>query len=167
MKANNMTYEQLRTEFTKESFRNKLKDTIENICVNCGTTEHIEYHHIVPLKNGGTNKLTNIVALCECCHYKAHDKTMMKNKNGGRPKAIEFNEAEPILHRYYNLEIGKSETIELLGINPKSKTVWERLTKEYKVKYNISNKFYNRIDLKNSQIKRIETMRNTLNTKTM
>lgn len=148
-----MTYNELRQEFSKESFRNKLKDVVGSVCVNCGTTENIEYHHIVPLKNGGTNRLTNIVPLCECCHYKAHDKTMMKNKNGGRPKAIEFEQAEPILHRYFNKEIGKSETCKLLGLKSK-KGAWDRLCKQYKEKYNIG-RFYNNIDLLNAQSKRL------------
>lgn len=153
-----MTYEELRQEFVKESFRNKLKDTAGNICVNCGTTEHIEYHHIVPLKNGGTNKLTNIVPLCEGCHYKAHDKTKMKNRNGGRPKAIEFEQAEPILHRYYNLEIGTRETKLLLGLSVNNKSTLPRLKKEYEEKHNIKG-FYNNIDLLKSQVKRIKSMK--------
>ena len=153
-----MMYDELRQEFTKPSFRNELENKLGNICVNCGTNELIEYHHIVPLKNGGTNKLTNIVPLCECCHYKAHDKTKMKNRNGGRPKAIEFEQAEPILHRYYNLEIGTSETKLLLGLSENNKSTFPRLKKEYEEKHNIKG-FYNNIDLLKSQVKRIQSMK--------
>jgi 5-methylcytosine-specific restriction endonuclease McrA len=45
-------------------------------CVNCGSAEHIEYHHIVPLANGGNHIFTNIVPLCYECHLKAHNKIM-------------------------------------------------------------------------------------------
>lgn len=152
-----MGHKELRQEFTRPTFRIELKDKLGNICVNCGSDKHIEYHHIVPLKNGGTNRLTNIVPLCEECHCKAHDKAFMNNKSCGRPKAIEYENAEPILHRYFNMEIGKKETKELLGI--KGNSTWDRLIKEYKDKHNIGN-FYNRIDLKNSQVKRLETIIN-------
>ena len=152
-----MIYEQLRTEFTKQSFRNELKNKLGSICVNCESTDNIEYHHIVPLANGGTNRITNIVPLCGECHSKVHNKPYRDHTKGGRPKAIEFKDAEPILHRYFRNEIGKLETCELLGI--KGNSTWERLTKEYKQKHNIT-KFYNNIDLKNSQSKRIETIKN-------
>ena len=154
-----MIYKELRQEFTRMSFRNKLKNELPNICANCGYDKNIEYHHIVPLKNDGTNKLTNIVPLCETCHYKAHDRSSFKAKNAGRPKAIEFEQAETILHRYFNLEIGTKETKELLGISSKTKSTWSRLTNEYKQKYNISSDFKNNIDLLNAQSKRIETMK--------
>ena len=67
-------YDKLRQEFQGELFRLNMKSELGNKCVNCGSTENIEYHHIVPLKNGGTNNLSNIVPLCETCHYKAHDR---------------------------------------------------------------------------------------------
>ena len=43
-----------------------------NICVNCGSTDGIEYHHIVPLFVGGQENETNIVPLCHRCHKAAH-----------------------------------------------------------------------------------------------
>ena len=149
-----MTYEQLRTEFTNPNFRKQIIDIVGSICVNCETSDNIEYHHIVPLKNGGTNKLTNIVPICKQCHCKAHNKIHRDTTKGGRPKAIELENVEHILHRYFNNEIGKKETKLLLGINPNSKGCWERITKEYKQKHNIT-KFYNNVDLKNSQSKRL------------
>lgn len=152
-----MTYEELRQEFTNPVFRKNMVYSLGTKCVNCGNEEYIEYHHIVPLKNGGTNNLGNIVPLCQKCHKLAHNKIHRDTTKGGRPKTITFEQAEPILHRYFNLEIGKSEILELLGI--KGKSTWERLTKEYKQKYNIT-KFYNPIDLKNSQTKRIESLTN-------
>ena len=45
-----MGYEELRQEFAKPSFREKLKEQVGETCVNCGATEHIQYHHVVPLK---------------------------------------------------------------------------------------------------------------------
>lgn len=154
-----MTYEKLRQQFTRPSFRKKLKDKLGEVCVNCGSDKHIEYHHIVPLKNGGTNKLSNIVPICESCHYKAHDRSGFKNKNGGRPRKISFEDAEPILEKYFDVKIGAKETKKLLGISQKSQNTWSDLLNEYKEKHNI-NEFYNRIDLYESQDKRVKTLKN-------
>ncbi|WP_195945884.1 HNH endonuclease signature motif containing protein [Paraclostridium bifermentans] len=149
-----MTYKKLRTEFSKGSFRKNIKKELGSKCVNCDSEENIEYHHIVPLKNGGTNRLSNIVPLCENCHYKAHDISTFKNKNGGRPKAIEFEDAEKILSMYYNLKIGTKKTKELLGLSATNKSTFPRLKKQYEEKYGIKN-FYNNIDLLASQNKRL------------
>ena len=43
------------------------------VCVNCGSSEKIEYHHIVPLALGGNDYLSNIVPLCYRCHKAAHN----------------------------------------------------------------------------------------------
>lgn len=150
-----MTYENLRREFVKPSFREELKNKLGGICVNCESDENIEYHHIVPLKNGGTNKLSNIVPLCVECHEKAHDKEGFKSRGGGRPKVISYEDAEPILHRYFNLEIGTKETKRLLGLSETTKSTWYKLTNEYKNKYNIK-KFYNKIDLYYAQNKKLK-----------
>jgi hypothetical protein len=43
------------------------------ICANCGSTEEIEMHHIVPLSKGGSNREGNLVYLCFECHCKVHE----------------------------------------------------------------------------------------------
>ncbi len=40
-------------------------------CFECGATEDIEHHHVVPKSRGGTKT----VPLCYLCHQKAHGKT--------------------------------------------------------------------------------------------
>lgn len=52
-----MTYEELREEFISKSFRKAIKDSLPDACCNCGSKKSIEYHHIVPLKLGGTNQI--------------------------------------------------------------------------------------------------------------
>lgn len=51
-------------------------------CANCGSVENIEIHHIVPLIVGGTNKRSNLVALCQDCHAKIHGLNRQGDKNG-------------------------------------------------------------------------------------
>lgn len=45
-----------------------------NKCEICGdsTKEILQVHHIVPVKQGGTNNADNLIVLCPNCHYKAH-----------------------------------------------------------------------------------------------
>lgn len=33
---------------------------------------YVEYHHIIPLKDGGKDEYENLIALCPICHKKAH-----------------------------------------------------------------------------------------------
>ena len=151
-------YERLRQEFESPAFRDKRKKEFGNTCCNCGSKEKMEYHHVVPLKMGGTNNLTNIKPVCQECHCKAHNKIFRRTWNNGRPKAIEYEEAESILDRYFNLEIGMKEAKKIMGIANGNKTTWYRLTKEYKEKHDVPKDFYNNIDLLDSQKKRVETL---------
>lgn len=41
-------------------------------CQNCGSSEFLEIHHIVPIVFGGSNKITNLATLCGICHRHAH-----------------------------------------------------------------------------------------------
>lgn len=43
---------------------------VSDVCEQCGTREQLEVHHIVPLKQGGTNAFDNLVTLCKSCHSK-------------------------------------------------------------------------------------------------
>ena len=62
-----MIYAETRVPLTEEE-----KDIVGRVCVNCGETEEIEYHHIVPLSLGGNDVLSNICPLCAKCHGKVH-----------------------------------------------------------------------------------------------
>ncbi len=41
-------------------------------CTSCGSHRFLQVHHITPLSKGGSNKLSNLVLLCESCHKKEH-----------------------------------------------------------------------------------------------
>lgn len=117
-----MTYEELREEFISKSFRKAIKDSLPDACCNCGSKKSIEYHHIVPLKLGGTNRTTNIVPLCHKCHKAAHcgqhishysDKT-----NAGRKSRSNAEKHSEIFDMFINGEIGNRKCSELLGYSP-------------------------------------------------
>ena len=51
-------------------------------CWNCGSDEHLEVHHIIQRKDGGSDRPANLITLCHDCHAHHHD--------GSRPLDIPF-----------------------------------------------------------------------------
>lgn len=47
----------------KWSWHNKKK-----ICAFCGSTENLEWHHMIPASKGGTAERENMVCACHNCH---------------------------------------------------------------------------------------------------
>jgi len=39
-------------------------------CANptCGNEEHLQFHHSIPISQGGTSDIMNIIAICPNCH---------------------------------------------------------------------------------------------------
>jgi 5-methylcytosine-specific restriction endonuclease McrA len=78
---NKNKYEKNDSEF-KNSDRihltEKEKDIVGRQCCNCGDSQNIEYHHVIPLIVGGKNILSNIYPVCYKCHSLVH---FGKNKN--------------------------------------------------------------------------------------
>ena len=52
--------------------RPSIIDFLPSSCQNCGSSENLEIHHIVPIVFGGTNRIGNLAALCGSCHRLAH-----------------------------------------------------------------------------------------------
>ena len=157
------SYEKLRQDFAKDSFRKMLKDKLGNKCANCGEDKGIEYHHVVPLAHGGTNNLGNIVPLCIECHKKAHNghihgeaflKAREDGRVGGKHK-MSYEECLPYLEAYFSNKIGTSELKEKCKYGPNTKIINMAHVKRYKKEHNIKH-FYNNIDLLASQEKRLK-----------
>ena len=108
-----------RQETVNSSFRKQLIEECGKICVNCGSSEYIEYHHIVPLFLGGSNNFSNIVPLCNRCHKAAHKGRHMSlyvnKKNSGRSALNTDEYAYSVFDKYIMCEIGTRECKELLG----------------------------------------------------
>jgi len=52
------------------------------ICQECGDKiKTLIVHHVIPLCYGGTNKLKNLITLCESCHAYAHKKLIENGKD--------------------------------------------------------------------------------------
>jgi hypothetical protein len=130
----------LRKEFNSNAFQDGLKNVLGLNCGNCGSDKGVTYHHVVPLAMGGTNKISNIVPLCEACHNSIHG-TKILNKElqrVGIEKAKaegKFNGRKPVnipsFHkqyvRYVNREVNKVELAKELGI---TRPTLDRLIKE-------------------------------------
>ena len=72
-------------------------------CSKCGNWGRLHLHHIKPLSKGGSNKITNLILLCESCHSKEH---------GGRGFSGEFTSSETAFSKRvanirYAIENGK------------------------------------------------------------
>jgi hypothetical protein len=116
MRASDESIKMLRSQFSSKGFRKELKNKLGNNCCNCGRSDHIEYHHIVPVVYGGTNKLSNIVPICVECHYKAHTKSNAEGiinakEKGivGRRHKLTYEECFPYIVDYIYGRIGKKE----------------------------------------------------------
>ena len=162
MRATDKYIRKSRNEFSKESFRNVLKEELGEYCYNCGSKEYIEYHHIVPVIYGGTNRLTNIVPLCVSCHYKAHNKTnaegienAKKNKTVGRKHSIPYEVCYPYIADYIHGRIGKKEFKARCGYSEKYKLDKCSYIEKYKKENGIST-FKNIIDVIISNGKLVE-----------
>lgn len=136
-----MSYEELRQEFTGEVFRRHMVKALGNRCVNCDSDENVEYHHIVPLKLGGSNRYTNIVPLCHKCHVAAHtgrDINQIKSnpKRGGRPKKWLYSEeCDEHFWKWAEGRIGTNRLKEIFGmgnrVHVKSTDMYQGFIEKY------------------------------------
>ena len=51
-----------------------------NRCRNCGSTENLHVHHIQWKRDGGEDKLSNLITLCRSCHQKEHPFPLTKKR---------------------------------------------------------------------------------------
>lgn len=108
-----MTYEEKKTQFHDPIYRKMMKYTCGSVCYNCGSTEGIEYHHIVPLYVGGTNNISNIACLCSKCHkavhWGGHIKDYRTTVKTGRPHKVSDDVLDAAFAEYTNCQIGTKE----------------------------------------------------------
>lgn len=115
----------LRGETRKRGFRDRMEKELGASCVCCGSIERIEYHHIVPLHLGGTNRMSNIVPLCYSCHKSAHNGRHIKDYKGGnlggRKPKMKYENACEIFNLYADGLIGTKKCKQMLGYAKSSK----------------------------------------------
>lgn len=74
----------METRIKSEIYReaHKIMENRPKVCANCGNTETLEIHHIVPVSQNGSNNEGNLVYLCNECHRKAHGRVMSAADDG-------------------------------------------------------------------------------------
>lgn len=115
----------LREDTLSPAFKKNVVEKLGAACACCGSTDGIEYHHIVPLFLGGTNKLSNIVPLCSQCHkaahYGQHKNKYRKTTHNGRKPKMPYENACEIFNLYADGLIGTKKCKQMLGYAKSSK----------------------------------------------
>ena len=132
-----------KVDFANPTFRRIMKENLKNECINCGSTVGIEYHHVVPLSLGGTNRLTNIVPVCHACHMAAHtgrhamkyDKS--RQMHTGRYYKTPYEDCVEAFEMYAGGEIGRKECEEMSNMGKTSKIYDSPAFKRFKNEYGI------------------------------
>ena len=60
-------------------------------CTECGATQDLEVHHIVPRRLGGPDEPSNLITLCAACHTRQHVESqgLPANERSGAPVSSE------------------------------------------------------------------------------
>lgn len=102
-----------RNEISRQA--RKIMEKKKKVCANCGSTESIEIHHIVPVSQCGSNKRSNLVYLCNECHRKAHGRVMSASDDGMIVSKKEYD------YLYENLKEATREDLLIILANIKHK----------------------------------------------
>ena len=129
--------------------KRKLEMIWNHQCAICGNMDFLEFHHLIPKNQGGTDDYDNLILLCACCHAKVHNRTYSPNRYR-QSTSTDYETAKPILAAYFSNEIGAKETKEKLNLSPKTHLTESSLYKRYKREHGITE-FYNNVDLLNSR----------------
>ena len=138
-------------------------------CCNCGSTEDLQYHHIVPIAVGGEDINSNMCCLCYKCHYRLHHHKENKVSNfselikegqskarlegrapGQKPNEVTvvFNDGKARI--FHN----PKEVAEYLSCNLRSVQNWCKgmNTKYISKNYNIKKIYYSKINCYNTKL---------------
>lgn len=122
-------YQKLIAECNRMVRSGELK--VDNACANCGSTDRLEIHHIVPLQRGGKNVQGNVVRLCWRCHRAAHDRKHQKESSSGRKRIQKPDNWNEIADQIVTNQVGVLETAAKLGIGHNTMNRWlNEYTKE-------------------------------------
>ena len=121
-----------------------------NVCLGCGSTENIEWHHVVPLELGGDDCPRNMVPLCTSCHIKiTFGKFTERERRAERARGSGNKKREPanckaVFEDYVRCRIPKSIAADRLDAGNHFPD-WYAF-KDYLKEYGIE-KYYNHLDM--------------------
>ena len=107
----------------RKAFRQECIERYGTVCINCGSSERIEWHHVVPLEIGGNDEPSNCVPLCYSCHKAVtnHQLVIVSRLNEWKHSALTGRKVlkedgwEEILLDYVECRISPSEAAKRLG----------------------------------------------------
>lgn len=70
----------------------KILDFFGGKCAKCGSTDHIQMDHVVPLSRGGSHSADNLQPLCRHCNISKHTKTEDYRGKLYRPAELPFED---------------------------------------------------------------------------
>ena len=62
------------SRYIPDALKREVIDRDRGACVTCGSSENLEYDHIVPISAGGKSELSNLQLLCRSCNRKKRSK---------------------------------------------------------------------------------------------
>lgn len=136
-------------EMINKYTKRKIEECWNYQCAVCGRNDYLEFHHLIPKAEGGSDDYDNIILLCSGCHAAVHGR-IAKSENPHPRTSIDYETAKPILAAYFANEVGTKETKEKLNLSQKTHLTESSLYRRYKREHNIT-KFYNNVDLVNSK----------------
>lgn len=104
------------------------------VCINCGATDDIQMHHVVPLIFGGSDCASNMVPLCCKCHNATHHAKNISeyigtSQSGGRPPKCDDATAFSAMDMLANGEIGERRCQELMLLGHRTHV---KMTSQYR-----------------------------------
>ena len=78
--------------------REKVFEKHGRFCNMCGSEQNLQMHHIIPIRNGGTNELENLIPLCKNCHQDIH--YLGQNQMTSDDKKGWFKVREKVFEKY-------------------------------------------------------------------
>lgn len=85
------------SQYANKKIYTKVRELDNNRCVNCGSFNGVQTHHIILRSQGGLTTEDNLICLCVTCHNKVHSaKIKMINILKKFEKAPFFRWKEPL-----------------------------------------------------------------------
>jgi len=100
----------------------------DQVCKQCRSNRYLHVHHVISLGKGGTNRLDNLILLCDRCHKKRHKVSDFKYSSGDHKTA--FSKRLSLI----NEAIRSGKEIEFLYKKPEDKSFRKRTVKPSELK---------------------------------
>lgn len=109
---------------TRANHSRKRKQLNDKCCYLCGLSfwPVLEYHHIIPVSEGGADTRANISFLCPTCHaivhhFRVHHELYAMANKLGKPTIWQFKEVMQLEYYAIELKLNEQRFVELVKAN--------------------------------------------------